>query len=567
MLRQIFARNIPAVAAAAFVLLMFCAAILSYFWLPYNPNQTVSNDFWALPSHAHLLGLDGSGRDVFARLLAGSRVTVTVSLIVALGSCALSILLAALTVFGSQLFQNSWSVLVDVLIAFPTLLVAIMLATVWGGGLPVVLTALIIGFGVSLSRVVRGEFATVKELDFVTAARVGGVSLPLIFWRHCVRYAAPVLLVQLSLAAALAPLAESSLSYLGFGVNPDTVSHGLMLAQSQNSGSFWHIFVPAVTLALYALSMFTLGDALRTANDPRLSGLQPSKTHKIKHQKQAPTQILTARPQLSAQHKHTTKTVNSALLSVTNLSVFNAQQPLLSNINIDLNPGSSLGIIGASGSGKTITALALGQLLPPGLQATGSIKLHSTETLELPEAARAKLRGAKIAYIFQEPKTALDPLQKIWRQIIAPLRAHYKISRAQLRQEALQLASLVDLEPQLLDCYPQELSGGQRQRVMIAAALAADAQLIIADEITSALDPLVGAQIVSLLHRLVQERNLAMIFISHDLAQVRDLVTEIAVLHRGQIVEHAPSSQIFTNPAHPVTVQLLAAAEVKNSNV
>jgi len=252
------------------------------------------------------------------------------------------------------------------------------------------------------------------------------------------------------------------------------------------------------------------------------------------------------------------------LLSIDNLTLTAAGQPLVTNLSFNLAPGERLGLIGESGSGKSLTALASIGLLPPAITATGSITLGDTEVLGAPERTLNRLRGAVAATVFQEPLTALDPLMKIGRQVAEPLarRAHRDGASIDLNREVTALLEAVALpDPgRIISAYPHEISGGQRQRIAIAMALACRPQLLIADEPTTALDVTTQADILTLLDRLVRERNMALLFISHDLPVVAKVVDRVVVLQRGEAVEAGAVAGIFAAPAHPYTQSLVAAA-------
>ena len=252
------------------------------------------------------------------------------------------------------------------------------------------------------------------------------------------------------------------------------------------------------------------------------------------------------------------------LLSIKNLTLTAAGTPLVQNLSLALNPGERLGLIGESGSGKSLTALAAIGLLPPAIRATGSITLSDAQVLDASDATLNRLRGTVTATIFQEPLTALDPLMKIGRQVAEPLarRAHRDGTPIDLNREAIALLEQVALpEPaRIARAYPHEISGGQRQRVAIAMALACRPQLLIADEPTTALDVTTQAEILKLLDALVRERNMALLFISHDLPVVAKIVDRVVVLQKGQAVESGPVAEIFATPAHPYAQSLVAAA-------
>ncbi|WP_167142756.1 dipeptide/oligopeptide/nickel ABC transporter permease/ATP-binding protein [Canibacter zhoujuaniae] len=536
--------------ALAVVALTALAALLSLFWTPYPPNFANPDNLWAGPSAAHPLGNDGSGRDLLSGLLAGAQVTVVVALCTAAGSALLSLLLAGLTVRGPRITRQLSSVIIDVLIAFPTLLLAMMLAATFKNSVIIVVAALIFGFGFSLSRVIRGELAQAYSSDFVTAARFSGVGEWRIFWRHCVLPATPVLITKTALAMGLAVLAESSLSYLGFGVPQSTPSWGRMLAQTQQAASVYPLAaaVPGVALTAFALSCFVLGDALRQLADPRLRRRSRSRVTPVSLAQQA-----VIHPQQTAATK--------PLLTVQDLTITDSDgAELLHKISFTVHQGERIGIIGRSGSGKTLTAQAIAQLLPTALTPSGSIDYAGEAILGLTEEAAANLRGAEISYVFQEPKTALNPLQQLWKQMTAALNHHFQLSRAARREQAQILAERVGLEPELLTRYPHQVSGGQRQRAAIAAALSANPKLVIADEVTSALDHDMRQQILRLLGELTGTNERALIFISHDLTQVRDLVDRVLVIDHGYLVEDGSVAEIFANPKHATTKALLGAS-------
>ncbi|MGH9678104.1 MAG: ABC transporter ATP-binding protein, partial [Candidatus Acidiferrum sp.] len=243
---------------------------------------------------------------------------------------------------------------------------------------------------------------------------------------------------------------------------------------------------------------------------------------------------------ISEQLAFVNETMLSAMLQVKNLSVsfagasgesFSAVQ----EVSFTLAAGEVLALVGESGSGKTLTALALMRLLPPNAKAAGTIAFNGRELLQLPEEAMCRLRGAEIAMVFQEPMTALNPVMRIGEQVAEAARAHQAVSRKQARElalAALEDAALPDATHRYRD-YPHQLSGGMRQRVMIAMALVNRPKLLIADEPTTALDVTLQAQIMELLRGLQRKYNLAVLFISHDLALVSQFAQRVAVMYAG----------------------------------
>jgi oligopeptide/dipeptide ABC transporter ATP-binding protein len=236
------------------------------------------------------------------------------------------------------------------------------------------------------------------------------------------------------------------------------------------------------------------------------------------------------------------------------------------DLSFSMGPGEVLGLVGESGSGKSVTSLAIMGLLPPGAQVTGAINFQNenaqpVELTTLDAEHLRRLRGSRLAMIFQEPMTALNPVMRVGDQIAEAVLAHQEVSRSEAWNRAVEaLRDVAIPEPERrARSYPHQLSGGMRQRVMIAMAIVNRPQLLIADEPTTALDVTIQQQILDLLSELRHRFSLAMLFISHDLAVVSHVAERVAVLYAGSLVELAPKSAIFAAPAHPYTRGLLRA--------
>ena len=253
------------------------------------------------------------------------------------------------------------------------------------------------------------------------------------------------------------------------------------------------------------------------------------------------------------------------LLSVRNLRVAlqtsHGQLEALRGVDFEMLRGNTLGLIGESGCGKSLTALAIMGLLPDRATVSGSIALNGTELTQMSDAALCSLRGARMAMIFQEPMTALNPLHPIWKQIAEPLQLHQGMDLVSAKARALELLERVQLPRarERLDNYPHQLSGGQRQRVMISIALACQPDILIADEPTTALDVTVQKEVLALIRQLVAEDGMGLLLISHDLGLMRDQVERVMVMYGGTVVESAPTQELFGMRAHPYTQGLFAA--------
>ncbi|ETX27469.1 ABC transporter ATP-binding protein [Roseivivax isoporae] len=238
-------------------------------------------------------------------------------------------------------------------------------------------------------------------------------------------------------------------------------------------------------------------------------------------------------------------------------------QRAVSGVSFTLERGRTLGVVGESGCGKSVTSLAIMRLVPqpPGHYAGGAIRFGGTDLLSLPEREMRRLRGGRIGMIFQEPMTSLNPVYTCGDQIVESLRVHSGLDRRAARERAVELLDLVGLPSpkSRVDDYPHQLSGGQRQRVMIALALANDPDLLIADEPTTALDVTIQAQILDLMGDLRDRTGAAVLLVTHDLGVVAQTCEDVVVMYAGRIVEKAPTGALFADPQHPYTIGLMAA--------
>ena len=257
------------------------------------------------------------------------------------------------------------------------------------------------------------------------------------------------------------------------------------------------------------------------------------------------------------------------LLRVQNLTVAFAgahgSAPLaaVQDVSFDVAPGEILGLVGESGCGKSVTAKAIIRLLPnpPAQIAGGRIEFLGEDIIPLPEEQMRRLRGNRMAMVFQEPMTSLNPVLRVGEQIAEPLRLHRGLGTAEARNEAVRLLGLVGIpEPeQRYEQFPHEMSGGMRQRIMIAMALSCSPQLLLADEPTTALDVTVQRQILELMRGLVREFGASLVLITHDLGVVAHMAHRVAVMYAGRIVEQGPAQQVLATPQHPYTQGLLAS--------
>ena len=252
----------------------------------------------------------------------------------------------------------------------------------------------------------------------------------------------------------------------------------------------------------------------------------------------------------------------SPLLEVTGLSVNLGHVSVLSEVSFTVNAGERVGLIGESGSGKSVTALAVIGLLPEDMSASGEVRFDGEELLATSERRMSELRGNRVSMVFQEPMSALNPLMRVGKQVAEVLRIHRGLRRAAARARAVELLGRVGLDDpeHQARAFPHQLSGGQRQRVMLAMAVACGPSLVLADEPTTALDVTVQAQVLAVLRQLVDEEQSSLVLISHDLAVVSSLCDRLLVMYGGRIVESGATAELLATPHHPYTAGLVATS-------
>jgi peptide/nickel transport system ATP-binding protein len=268
---------------------------------------------------------------------------------------------------------------------------------------------------------------------------------------------------------------------------------------------------------------------------------------------------------MNVEHHQLQKQTPETLLSVKGLTVAFAKDTdvrrVVHSVDLDIKKGTALGIVGESGCGKSVTWMAMLGLLGSKARVSGSAKLSGQELIGMDDGGLSKIRGGKIAMIFQDPASCLNPVHRIEKQLAESLALHRGLFGAEARQVSLDLLDRVQMPNaiQRLSAYPHELSGGMNQRVMIAMALAGEPDLLVADEPTTALDATVQAQILDLLNQLRKDSDMALVLISHDLGVIAEASERVAVMYGGRIVELLPTDDLFTSAYHPYTNGLLAA--------
>ncbi|WP_295884461.1 dipeptide/oligopeptide/nickel ABC transporter permease/ATP-binding protein [uncultured Thiohalocapsa sp.] len=504
-------------------------------------------------SAGHLLGTDHLGRDLLSRLLWGARASIAVGALATLIAALVGGLLGLAAAWLGRLLDGVVMRGVDVLMAFPYLLLALAIVAALGPGLGNAMLAIAVANVPFFARAMRGAALDIRHQDYIAAARLAGHGEPAILAREVLPNLAPTLLLLMTTTLGWMVLETAGLSFLGLGAQPPAADLGSMLGEGREFLTTYPrvAVLPGLLILLLVVGINLLGDGLRDLLDPRWSPPRPAAPAQV-----SPSRAADSRAPQTHEHDPT-----PPLLTVRDLGVDvsgpEGPLPAVAGVDFHLRPGERVALVGESGCGKTLTALALLRLLPAGVSQRGDVRLRGRTLMGLSAAVLRDLRGRRIAYVPQEPLTALDPLFRVGAQLREARRAHGE-EAAYTTQALVRMVGLEQV-PGLLRRFPHELSGGQRQRVAIALALAHGPDLLIADEATTALDVTVQREILQLLRRLCDEQGRALLFVSHDLALVAALCERVLVMYAGRIVEDAPLSALLRRPAHPYTAALLGA--------
>ena len=552
-LKLLLGNRLAAFGGAVLIAVTVVALLAPLLPLP-DPDATAPANRLKPPlSDGAPLGTDHLGRDLLSRLIWGTRL----SLAVGVAAAALAAVIGSAAGITAGFLGGRTDHLlmrgVDMLMAFPYILLALAIVAVLGPGL---LNALYAVAAVNIpffARNIRGATVGIAHREFVDAARLAGMGNLRIIRSEVLPNVAPVIVIAMSTTIGWMILETAGLSFLGLGSQPPQADLGSMLGEGRKLliTAPHASFVPGVMIFVIVVSVNLLGDGIRDALDPRLrSGAlsRPAAATRVERR-----DVPEARQ-------------SAALLEVERLRTEFQAGPRIykavDGVGFTVAPGECLGLIGESGSGKSVTALSLLGLVasPPGVITGGAVRIAGKDTLSMTGEQLRRLRGARAACIFQDPLSALHPLHTIGDQIEEAIRAHRPVRRREARNHAVSLLEQVRIPNAAAraGAFPHELSGGMRQRAGIALALANDPDLVIADEPTTALDVTVQAQVLALLDELRRERNLALVFITHDFGVVAQLCDRVAVMYAGRIVETGPTADVLANPQHPYTRRLIA---------
>ncbi len=550
--------------AGLIVLLLITALALAAPWLPLpDPDITdPANRLLRPGAQGHILGTDSLGRDLLSRLIWGSRVSLAVGLSASLIAAVFGSLIGLVAGYAGGRTDALLMRGVDMVMAFPYILLALAIVAVLGPGLINALYAIAIVNIPFFARNIRGITLGLSKREFVDAARLSGKSHWQILFGEVLPNVMPIIIITISTTVGWMILETAGLSFLGLGAQPPQADLGSMLGEGRKIlFTSPHVsVVPGVMIFLVVMSINLLGDGIRDVLDPRLrSGalMRPVARTAVTRQSVPARAVTESAALLEVRHLSTQFHIGSEIYQATG------------GIHLQLAAGECLGLVGESGSGKSVTAMSIMGLVPspPGQIAGGAAWLEGEDLFGVSNERLRELRGSAVAHVFQDPLSTLHPLYRIGDQVIEAIQAHSPLNRRDARECATALLKQVRIPnaEQRLDAYPHELSGGMRQRVCIAIALANDPKVLIADEPTTALDVTVQAQILSLMNRLRHERQAAILFITHDFGVVSAICDRVAVMYAGKIVETGSTADILATPAHPYTARLIDCVPVLNN--
>jgi peptide/nickel transport system permease protein len=547
-----------------------------------------------------LMGADNLGRDLFSRIVYGSRISLTIGFIATAISLFLAVLFGGLSGYSGGAVD--WAVMrfSEFFMLIPGLYLILFLRSLLSTKMDSGQTYMMITIILSLvgwpgsARTLRGLVHAIKREEFVRNAQLEMVPAPVIVMSHIIPQTASLLIVSVALSIPGFIMTETTLSYLGLGIVDPAVSWGSLIKRDvttlSNLRAYPWLLSPVWFLLSVTLAFNFLGDCLRDFFDPY---------HTIFRKRKSPASRAAPPSPLSARHAS-----HTPLLEVRDLSVtFSALRgtsltavQAVRGVSFTVERGEVIGIVGESGSGKSVTTSAIPGLLPANAAVSGSILYEGRELLGLDTETLRQYRGKKIGMIFQEPGRSYDPLQNMRSVFFETFRngeeavdgkaadtksADKKTAakavdrKAAMEQKAVTLLAETGLErgAERLSNFPHQFSGGQLQRIGIALALAQGCELLIADEPTTALDVTIQKQIIELLKSLQKSRSvtekgkaLSIIFISHNIDLVADISGRIIVMYGGLVMESGPAAAVSSNPQHPYTKALLAASPVLGSH-
>ena len=558
------------------LLLVAMIAVLANIIAPHDPYEIFTARM--APDSQFLFGTDDKGRDVLSRMMYGARY----SLVIGLGATAFALvagsIVGAIAAVSRKWVSEVIMRICDIIMSFPGIALAATFVLSFGASIPSLIFAIGFLYIPQLARIVRANIVSEYGQDYVRAVIVSGARAPWILMKHVVRNClAPVMVFTIVLVAD-AIVFEASLSFISAGIPEPTPTWGNLLADARNgvlSGRWWQALFPGLAIMITVLCLNILSEGITdamaaapkapvAADDAALNGereadrlvADPTLAYKAQAAELERRLATLREVETKRTDRFPAHTDVPPILEVKDLCIKfprHGDVNVVDHVSFVVRPRQTMGLVGESGCGKSITSLTIMGLLDPKAQISGQIMYNGQNLLDLNQKQMNALRGREIAMIYQDALSSLNPSMLIKAQM-------KQLTKRGGTRSAEELLELVGLDPKrTLDSYPHELSGGQRQRVLIAMALTRDPKLVIADEPTTALDVTVQKQVVDLLNRLQKELGFAMVFVSHDLALVAEVANSITVMYAGQVVEQGPVKDILCSPIHEYTRGLLGS--------
>ena len=556
-------RRPAGLVSLAVLALILLVAILAPWISPHDPNEVILSQARALPSWAHPLGGDNTGRDVLSRLIWGTQITLWGAFVSILTSLVLGVPsgLAAGYFGGATDRIGTW--ISDALQSVPGMIILLIVGANTGNDLTILMVTVGVFMAPGYFRLTRSTVLSVRGEMYVDAARVAGLTDLRIMSRHVIRQVIAPIVIQSALTAGMAMGMQAGLQFLGIGggTTPGwgaAMNEGFQVMRTAPLLLLWPSIALGVAIAAFAVLGSTLGDVINSK--------QPVLSRKQRRAVEAANAANRAAPKSTTTGSISVAAVDSAVrlenLRV-NYETAAGEVEVVHGITLDVAPGEVLGIVGESGSGKSQTVFSMLDLLPKsGYYTADAIWIGGEDVTTLSRRDRARLLGSEIGYIPQEPMTNLDPSYTIGAQLTEPLRAVHGMSRAEARERAFAMLERVGIvDPvRVMKSYPHELSGGMAQRVLIAGAIAGKPSVLVADEPTTALDVTVQAEVLELLRELQQEYRMALVIVTHNFGVVADICDRVVVMRSGSIVEIDDVGPIFAHAENPYTRELIAAS-------
>ena len=571
-------KNMKMSSKISLILLVLVAltAILAPIIAPHDPLEIFTAR--QAPGNGFLFGTDDKGRDILSRMLYGGRYSLVIGFGATLFALFFGSIIGAIAAVARKSISEVIMRLLDIIMSVPGIALAAVLVLILGNSVPAIIFSIGFMYTPQIARIVRANIVSEYGEDYVRAVIVSGAQAPWILIKHVLRNCiAPIMVFTVTLVAD-AIIFEASLTFIGAGITEPTATWGNILADARGgvlAGRWWQALFPGIAIMVTCLALNILSEGLTDAMAAKPGAMVATDDEDAESRRA--DDILASDPvrayaeqaeslnrrlaalrdvELKRTDRHVPDLSVPPLLRVKNLSInfdHHGDVNVVDSVSFDVRPGQCMALVGESGCGKSITTKVIMSLTDADEHMTGEVLFDGQDLLKLTKEEHRQLLGHEIAMVYQDALSSLNP------SMLTSAQMKQLTSRGGTRS-AEELLELVGLDPKrTLESYPHELSGGQRQRVLIAMALTRDPKLVICDEPTTALDVTVQKQVIKLLNDLQSQLGFAMIFVSHDLALVAEVASEITVMYAGQVIEQAPTKELLTNPIHEYTRGLLGS--------